>query len=95
MTEYQVIGKKLKELREMKELSQEDLAIILGIKQPYYSQLENGKKKITIEQITKIANEFDLPLDWFLGRDVRENIKLKEKHYEIKTQFNGPTGPAK
>lgn len=86
MTEYELIGKKLKELRKMKELDQVDIANILEIKQPYYSQLENGKKKISIEQITRIANEFDLPLDWFLGRDIAENIKLKEKPYERRTR---------
>lgn len=78
MTEYQIIGKKLKELRELKNLNQIDIATILGIKQPYYSQMENGTKKISIEQLTKIANEFDLPLDWFLGRNVEENRKIRE-----------------
>lgn len=61
----------------MKGLKQIDVATVLKIKQPYYSQLENGSKEISLEQLTKIADEFDLPLDWFAGRDVETNKRLK------------------
>jgi predicted XRE-type DNA-binding protein len=66
---YEIIGIKLKELRELKCLGQIDVAKILKIKQPYYSQLENARKKISIDQLLKIAEEYDIELDWFLGRD--------------------------
>ena len=42
--------------------------MVLGIKQPYYSQIESGEKEISLEQLIKIADEFDLPLDYFTGR---------------------------
>ena len=82
MNEYQIIGTKLKELRGLKGIDQIDIATILNIKQPYYSQLENGKKKIKIEQLLKIANEYDIELDWFLGRDTEANKKIRETNNE-------------
>ena len=73
----QIINKKLKELRELKGMKQIDIAELLNISQCNYSQLENGRRKIDVEQIAKIADEFDLPFDWFLGRDVETTKKIK------------------
>lgn len=65
---YEIIGRNLKRLRKEKGLYQIDIATILEIKQPYYSQLETGTKEISIEQLIKIADEFELPLDYFTER---------------------------
>lgn len=65
---YEIIGKNLKRLRKERGLYQIDLAMVLGIKQPYYSQLESGKKEISLEQLIKIADEYSLPLDYFTDR---------------------------
>lgn len=64
----------MKKLRKEKGLYQIDIATILEIKQPYYSQLETGAKEISIEQLIKIADEFELPLDYFTDR-----LKYKSK----------------
>lgn len=77
MNYYKTIGNNLKKLREIKELKQIDVATILNIKQPYYSQLESGTKEISIEQLAKIADEFDIGLDWFLGRNPEIDKKIK------------------
>lgn len=79
MTYRDIISKKLKELRNLKDIKQIDMAMILNITQCNYSQLENGKRKIDIEQVAKIADEYDLPFDWFLGRDVETTKKIKYK----------------
>ena len=65
---YEIVGKNLKRLRKERGLYQIDLAMVLGIKQPYYSQLESGKKEISLEQLIKIADEYSLPLDYFTNR---------------------------
>ena len=65
---YEIVGKNLKRLRKERGLYQIDLAMVLGIKQPYYSQLESGKKEISLEQLIKIADEYSLPLDYFTDR---------------------------
>ena len=65
---YEIVGKNLKRLRKERGLYQIDLAMVLGIKHPYYSQLESGKKEISLEQLIKIADEYSLPLDYFTDR---------------------------
>lgn len=49
------IGNKLRLLREEKGLSQENLALELGIAQPSYARLEKEGKKITIGRLIQIA----------------------------------------
>lgn len=73
-----IVCEKLKALREIKELKQTDIATILGIDQSTYSLYENGQRRIKINDLCKIADEFDLPFDWFTGRDVSINKRLKD-----------------
>lgn len=75
---YEIIGSNLKKLREIKSLKQADMAAILDIKQSYYSQLENAVKTISIEQLVKIADEFSIELDWFLGRNPKIDERIKK-----------------
>lgn len=71
------VCQQLKVLREIKGLKQIEMAQILNITQCNYSQIENKKRKIDIEQIAIIADEFDLPLDWFFCRDVENTKRMK------------------
>jgi transcriptional regulator with XRE-family HTH domain len=71
------IREQLKELREIKNLKQVEMAEILNITQSNYSQIENGKRQISVEQIGMLADEFDITIDWFYGRNVEQTKKLK------------------
>lgn len=72
-----IICQKLRSLREIRQLKQADIASILEVGTSTYNQYENGKRGISINQICKIADEFDLPMDWFTGRDINTNKRLK------------------
>ena len=50
------IGENLRTLRYSKKLSQEDIAALLAISQKTYSNMENGRSKIDIETLKKIAD---------------------------------------
>lgn len=73
----EIISQRLRELRSLRNLRQEDLAVIIGKSRECYNQYETGKRKISVEQLCKIADEFDLKLDWFTGRDPETNKKIK------------------
>ena len=60
---------RLKELRLQHGISQEELAEQIGIKQNSYSDWENGKCKPSYEKLEKIADFFEISLDWLFGRD--------------------------
>ncbi len=48
-------NKKLRELRLLKQLTQDNIAIDLEMTQKSYSKLENGKVCLTTEKIDKIS----------------------------------------
>lgn len=58
----------LKQLREQRKISQQELARVLNIKQTTYSNYENGKTQPDLELLKKIADYFDVSLDFLCGR---------------------------
>lgn len=48
-------GKRLKELRIQKGLSQEKFALLIDMDRTYYASVESGKRNISINNIEKIA----------------------------------------
>ena len=68
MRDYK-LGNKIYELRVDKNLTQEDLGIMLNISDKSISKWENGTSKPTIENLKKLANIFDISLDELLEFD--------------------------
>ena len=60
--------KRLKELRLQHGLTQKELAEQIGIKRNTYSDWENGESKPNYEGLEKIADFFNVSLDWLVGR---------------------------
>ena len=59
---------RLKEIREDKDLKQEEVAKALGIKQQQYSEYERGVVLISIEKLDKLADYYDTSIDYLVGR---------------------------
>lgn len=74
------LGNKIYELRKRKNLTQEDLAILLDISDKSISKWENGTSKPTIENLKKISNIFDISLDDLI---VENEKKKKQKITKI------------
>ena len=62
-----LMGKKIKMLREAKGLSQNDLAKQLNVKQSAISKYERGAVNISPEQIFQLAILFETSSDYLLG----------------------------
>ena len=58
-----VDGKKIKELREAAEISQEALARDVGIAQPIMSYIERGLKQPSVSTLKRIADRLNVPMD--------------------------------
>lgn len=65
-----VFSKRLKELRKEKKLTQQEIAELLGVKRNTYSDWENGKTEPNFENLIKLADFFEVSLDWLFGRKV-------------------------
>ncbi len=79
MRDYK-FGDKLYELRKKKNLTQEDLALLLDISDKAVSKWENGTSKPTIENLSKLSKIFDISLDELI---VLEEEKEKQKITKI------------
>lgn len=63
-------GKRVKQLRMEKKLSQEDLAIDANVDRGYLSSLENGKSNITIENMQKILSALTVTFNEFFCDEI-------------------------
>lgn len=58
---------RLRQIRQNKGLSQENMADALGISTTAYGDLERGKTEITLMRLDAIATIFQVPLENLLG----------------------------
>lgn len=56
------IGKRIRELRISTGLSQEKFALKIGLDRTYYASVESGKRNISIVNLEKISNGFNITL---------------------------------
>ena len=61
-----LLGKRLRTLRESKDLSQEILADELKVSQPAYSKWESGQTDIAFSILRKIATYYNITLSELL-----------------------------
>lgn len=80
------IGEKIKGLRTSEELSQQKLAELLGISRPALSQVENGKRKVSAEELDRLAKIFNISMNSLLNREREPEVILKEKAGKKKQQ---------
>ena len=55
-------GKRIQEIRKQKGISQENFALHIDMDRTYYASVEAGKRNISIANIKKIADGFELSL---------------------------------
>lgn len=64
----QLIGERIKQLRQNKEKTGIYISTMLGIDQSYYSKMEKGKHQIKLETLYKLAEYYNVSLDYLTGR---------------------------
>ncbi len=60
--------KRLKDLRQDKDLLQKDIAKILNITQQQYSEYELGIRLLPIDKLDALATFYETSTDYILGR---------------------------
>lgn len=61
----EVIGKRIKEIRSEKGISQEKLALKAELDRTYVAGVENGKRNPSIKSLEKIINALDTSFGYF------------------------------
>lgn len=64
----QIFQKRLVEQRKLNNLTQRQIAEYLQIAQPSYIRYENGSSEPSFENLVKLADLFDVSVDYLLGR---------------------------
>ena len=58
---------RLRDLREDRDLSQQQVAAYLGMKQPQYSRYERGLRDIPTDVLIRLAKLYSTSTDYILG----------------------------
>lgn len=70
---------RMKQLREEKDITQEELAFVLDISQQRISKIERNKALLSDELIIRCARYFGVTADYFLGiSDIRLEMEVDE-----------------
>ena len=67
------IGSLIKKKRELIKISQENLALTVGLDRTYISGVERGKRNVSILNIFKIANGLGVPAHSLLCIEESQN----------------------
>lgn len=75
-----MIGIFIQQLRTKRNLTQEYLALKLGISRPTYKQIECGKRELTVSEAKKLAAIFDMSLENLLEeKEPKQNVAIERE----------------
>lgn len=69
------IGKRLRELRTAKGLSQEKFSFECGLDRTYIASIEQGKRNVSVVNIEKIATALGFSMSEFFNSNLFQNDK--------------------
>jgi transcriptional regulator with XRE-family HTH domain len=81
------IGARLRRLRKERRLTQSELARQIGIQQSDLSRMEKGEYRVSLDNLFKILNVFDVEVtDFFEGREARSTASPQAlTHQDMQT----------
>lgn len=82
---YENVGNKIRERRNFLRVTQENLANDINVSASFISDIENGRRKMSLETMIKISIALKTSLDYFILDNVKD-VKLKNniKYDELK-----------
>src|SRR3954454_14686420 len=86
------LGTALRAVRTQRHMSQSDLARLLGISPSAVSQVERGRRGLSLETLLDACTKLDLTLDELLRGDVNPGYRLPRPH-DPPPPARGPPAP--
>jgi len=78
------LGPRIRQYRESRGLSQEDLARLLGVSRPALSMIETGERKVSAEEIKRLGDIFGISIDAFFDERKDPRVVIAEARAEYK-----------
>ena len=70
--DYKLLGERIQEVRKTRHIKQYGLAASVGVSVPFMSQVESGKKQLSLESFMQIADALDVTADTLLVGNQKE-----------------------
>src|SRR3972149_4933590 len=77
------IGQRIKKIREEIRINQQELADRLGVLRPTISQMENGERRITAEELIKLSEILNTSVQYLMGLEDQPEIVLQERREKM------------
>jgi transcriptional regulator with XRE-family HTH domain len=77
------IGQRIKKLREEIGINQQELAGRLSVLRPTISQMENGERKVTAEELIKLSQILNTSVQYLMGLEDQPEIVLRERREKM------------
>jgi len=71
-----ILAKKIKLLRATRGWSQETLAELCGFSRSYITNIESGKHNLSLDNLERIAEAFEVPISELLNPDF--NLRIEQ-----------------
>ncbi len=76
--QVQLVGRKIRELRKQRKLTQVELSARLGIQQSDLSRMEKGEYRVSLDTLFRILAEFKMGIGEFFEDVARESITPRD-----------------
>lgn len=73
----------LRRFRREYHLTQKDVANILGVQESAYQRYEQGRSLPSVAVVIKIADHFDISVDYLLGRTDDPNLERNNEKVDL------------
>lgn len=77
---YSELGEKVKLIRKRRGLNQDDLAEVLNLSRSQISNLESGRRNLSVKQLEKLCEFFKIDMTYFVMTETTDScLDLIEK----------------
>lgn len=76
------IAERVREARKQAGLSQGQVAKLMGLHRPSVSEIEAGNRRVSAEELMKLAELFDVSAAWLMG-DVPESVETDDPRVQL------------
>lgn len=83
---------RIKEARKLAGLSQGQVAKMLGLHRPSVSEIEAGNRRVSADELTRMAGIFDVSVSWLLG-EAPETLQADDPRLELAARELGKLKP--
>jgi len=77
-----LIAERLKEARKLAGVSQGHVAKILGLHRPSISEIEAGNRRVSADELARLADIYDVSVAWLLG-EAPDTLDAQDPRLEL------------